>query len=92
MQSPPAFVPINYDTAGSGNESDDSAHQRSVRFSKLAEVRHLAEHEAAEAFYARLSYQASLQAEQLAFRLANRLSPSQTAHLAITFCLMVHKR
>ncbi|ODN05339.1 Solute carrier family 35 member F5 [Orchesella cincta] len=86
--SAPAFVPINYDTAGSGNESDDSAHQRSVRFSKLAEVRHLSDHEAAEAFYSRLSYQASLQAEQIAFRLANRLSPSQTAHLAITFCLM----
>ncbi|CAL8070171.1 unnamed protein product [Orchesella dallaii] len=86
--SAPAFVPINYDTAGSGNESDDSAHQRSVRFSKLAEVRHLSDHEANEAFYARLSYQASLQAEQIAFRLANRLSPSQTAHLAITFCLM----
>ena len=54
-------------------------------------VRHLAEHEAAEALFARLSYQASVQAEQQAYRLANRLTPGQTARLSLTFCLMVRK-
>ncbi|XP_078034968.1 solute carrier family 35 member F5 isoform X2 [Augochlora pura] len=62
--SDPTFVPIktpDHCDRSSGTESDDSS-IRSVRFSKLAEVRHMSETDATEALLARLSYQASLRA------------------------------
>ncbi|XP_076284365.1 solute carrier family 35 member F5 isoform X2 [Lasioglossum baleicum] len=62
--SDPTFVPIktpDHCDRSSGTESDDSS-IRSVRFSKLAEVRHMSESDATEALLARLSYQASLRA------------------------------
>jgi len=49
----------------------------------------MSECEAAEALFSRLSYDASVQAEQVAYNLANRLSPGKTAQLALTFCLLV---
>lgn len=72
----------------SGTESDDSS-IRSVRFNKLAEVRQMSEAEATEALLARLSYQASMRAGELARRAASRLSIFAVSKLALIFCLLV---
>lgn len=72
----------------SGTESDDSS-IRSVRFNKLAEVRHMSEAEATEALLARLSYQASLRAGELAKRAAIKLPLIKVAKIALIFCLLV---
>jgi solute carrier family 35, member F5 len=74
----------------SGTESDDSS-VRSVRFSKLAEVRQMSEEEATAALMARLSYSASVRADQMARRAANKLPVSKVAWLALTFCILVCK-
>lgn len=88
-QSDPTFIPINCsgggtpsgDDNGSGTESDDSS-VRSVRFSKLAEVREMSAHEATEALMARLSYAASM-------RMKRHKSNHKTAKLALVFCILV---
>jgi len=49
----------------------------------------MSQSEAADAVFARLSYHATLQAEQFANRIASKLSIAQTAQLALTFCLLV---
>lgn len=72
----------------SGTESDDSS-IRSVRFNKVAEVRHMSETEAAEALLARLSYQASLRAGELAKRAATKLPIAKVAKIALIFCILV---
>lgn len=75
----------------SGTESDDSSIQRSVRFNKLAEVRHMSESEAAEALLARLSYQASVRMGELAKRAATKLAIYKVAHISMIFCFLVIK-
>lgn len=91
--SNPVYVPVktpereNLDRS-SGTESDDSS-VRSVRFSKLAEVRHMSETDATEALLARLSYQASLRAGEIAKRAASRLPIFKVANIALIFCLLV---
>ncbi|XP_068145269.1 solute carrier family 35 member F5 [Drosophila tropicalis] len=64
----------------SGTESDDSS-VRSVRFSKLAEVREMSAHEATDALMARLSYAASL-------RIKRQKTHHKTAKTALLFCLL----
>ncbi|XP_039277857.1 LOW QUALITY PROTEIN: solute carrier family 35 member F5 [Nilaparvata lugens] len=89
--SDPTFVPIKFperNERNSGTESDDSSVQRSVRFSKLAEVRHMSESDAKEALLARLSYQASLRANDAARRQACKLGVDKVAKLALVFCLL----
>ncbi|XP_024869840.1 solute carrier family 35 member F5 [Temnothorax curvispinosus] len=87
--SDPTFVPIktpDHCDRSSGTESDDSS-IRSVRFSKLAEVRHMSESDATEALLARLSYQASVRAGEHARRQANKFSVQKVAKIALMFCL-----
>uniref|UniRef100_A0A1B6DQK8 Solute carrier family 35 member F5 n=2 Tax=Clastoptera arizonana TaxID=38151 RepID=A0A1B6DQK8_9HEMI len=90
--SDPTFVPIKFPERGernnSGTESDESSVNRSVRFSKLAEVRHMSDTDATEALLARLSYQASLRAGEMARRAAIKLSIEQVAKIALMFCLL----
>ncbi|KMQ86621.1 solute carrier family 35 member f5, partial [Lasius niger] len=88
-KSDPTFVPIktpDHCDRSSGTESDDSS-IRSVRFSKLAEVRHMSESDATEALLARLSYQASVRAGEHARRQANKFSVQKVAKIALMFCL-----
>lgn len=88
---PPTYVPIKWPEKkdkGSGTESDDSSLQKVVKFCKLAEVRHMSDAEANDAFWARLSYQASVRAGRLATRNASRLSVEQVAKIALYFCLL----
>lgn len=88
----PVFIPIKFDDKASGTESDDSAvnHSlnRSVRFSKVSEVRQLSETYAEDAVIARLSYSASLRAEEAKLRAMSKLSIKQVAKMAFLFCLM----
>ncbi|XP_065341709.1 solute carrier family 35 member F5 isoform X2 [Cloeon dipterum] len=91
--SEPTYVPLKRPecsrstSKSSGTESDDSG-VRSVRFSKLAEVRQMSEEEATAALMARLSYTASVRADQIARRAANKLPVSKVAWLAFTFCVL----
>ncbi|XP_036213865.2 solute carrier family 35 member F5 isoform X1 [Bactrocera oleae] len=78
--SDPTFIPIRSSGAISGTESDDSS-IRSVRFSKLAEVREMSAHEATEALMARLSYAASI-------RIHRQKSHHKTAKTALLFCVL----
>lgn len=93
--SNPIYVPVktpereNVDKS-SGTESDDST-IRSVRFNKLAEVRHMSEIDATEALLARLSYQASLRAGEIAKNEAVKLPVLKVANVALVFCLLVSK-
>lgn len=91
--SNPVYVPVKTPERetldrSSGTESDDSS-VRSVRFNKLAEVRHMSETDATEALLARLSYQASLRAGEIAKRAASRLPIFKVANIALIFCLLV---
>ncbi|XP_058796700.1 solute carrier family 35 member F5 [Phymastichus coffea] len=86
--SDPTFVPIKTSEQcerSSGTESDDSS-IRSVRFSKLAEVRHMSESDATEALLARLSYQASVRAGEHARKQANKFPVHKVAKIALSFC------
>ncbi|XP_017079070.1 solute carrier family 35 member F5 [Drosophila eugracilis] len=86
----PTYVPIRSPHLGrqangtsnslSGTESDDSS-VRSVRFSKMAEVREMSAHEATDALMARLSYAASL-------RIRRQKTHHKTAKTALLFCLL----
>lgn len=75
------FVPIKNGGHISGTESDDSS-IRSVRFSKLAEVREMSSHDATEALMSRLSYAASL-------RIRRQKTNHKTARTALMFCVLV---
>ncbi|KAJ8673502.1 hypothetical protein QAD02_004764 [Eretmocerus hayati] len=81
------FVPIKtpeqYDCSPS-NDSDSSS-VRSVRFNKLAEVRHMSESDATEALMSRLSYQASVKADEQARRQANKFPIEKVARIAAEF-------
>jgi solute carrier family 35, member F5 len=70
------FVPIKTPDT----ESDDSS-IRSVRFSKLAEVREMSAAEATEALMSRLSYAASL-------RVRRQKTHHKTARTALMFCIL----
>lgn len=63
----------------SGTESDESAN-RSVKFSKLAEVREMSPYEATDAFISRLPYNASLR--------VNQRSHHRIARTALMFCIL----
>lgn len=52
-------------------------------------MRHMSESEATEALLARLSYQASLRAGEIAKRAASRLPILRVAKIALIFCLVV---
>lgn len=74
------FVPIKTNETISSTESDDSS-IRSVRFSKLAEVREMSPHEANEALMSRLSYSASM-------RIRRQKTHHKTARTALMFCIL----
>ncbi|XP_016941031.3 solute carrier family 35 member F5 [Drosophila suzukii] len=82
IRSPHLGAPANNATTNSlsGTESDDSS-VRSVRFSKMAEVREMSAHEATDALMARLSYAASL-------RIRRQKTHHKTAKTALLFCLL----
>lgn len=91
--SNPVYVPVKtpereHLDRNSGTESDDSS-VRSVRFNKLAEVRHMSETDATEALLARLSYQASLRVGEFAKRAAIKLPIFRVAKIALIFCFLV---
>lgn len=90
--SEPRYIPVEYSDSerNSGTESDDSlgANARSVRFSKVIEVRQLSESQAEEANLARLSYTASVRAEEVMKRVNGKLSTTQVAKLAFFFCIL----
>jgi solute carrier family 35 protein F5 len=69
--------------------NSSSNNQKSVRFSKLTEVRQLSESQAEEALLARLSYQATLRAQESAYsnsRINAKLTIIETAKLSLVFC------
>uniref|UniRef100_A0A1B0GIH8 Solute carrier family 35 member F5 n=1 Tax=Lutzomyia longipalpis TaxID=7200 RepID=A0A1B0GIH8_LUTLO len=74
-----SFVPVKVDGV-SGTDSDDSS-IRSVRFSKMAEVREMSPHDATEALMSRLSYSASL-------RIRRHKSHHKTARTALMFSIL----
>ncbi|XP_076459451.1 solute carrier family 35 member F5-like isoform X2 [Babylonia areolata] len=88
----PIYVPLKHETYNtSGTDSDDAGNggsAKSVRFSNLMEVRQLSEEHAEEALLSRLSYQASVRAEEERQRLSNRLSVKEVIRLAVIFCLL----
>lgn len=86
--SDPQFVPIKKSDRSSGTESDDSS-IHSVRFSKMAEVRHMSDADATEALLARLSYQASIRAGEVARKTANKFPIHVVAKIAVMFCFLV---
>ncbi|XP_055708442.1 solute carrier family 35 member F5 [Phlebotomus papatasi] len=74
-----SFVPVKVEGV-SGTDSDDSS-IRSVRFSKMAEVREMSPHDATEALMSRLSYSASL-------RMRRQKSHHKTARTALMFSIL----
>uniref|UniRef100_A0A1L8DF42 Solute carrier family 35 member F5 n=1 Tax=Nyssomyia neivai TaxID=330878 RepID=A0A1L8DF42_9DIPT len=72
-----SFVPVKVDGV---SDSDDSS-IRSVRFSKMAEVREMSPHDATEALMSRLSYSASL-------RIRRHKSHHKTARTALMFSIL----
>lgn len=95
LLSESVWIPIKYhDGSGeksSGNESDDSISRHSVRsvhFNQVTEVRHLSESQADDALLARLSYAASLRAQENALKAANKLPMKEVARIALLFCVM----
>lgn len=89
-KSEPKYVPLklqDQQEKSSDGESDDSS-VKSVRFSKLTEVRQMSEAEAVEAMMSRLSFSASLRAEQLALQAANKLSIKEVMKISCIFCLL----
>ncbi|XP_013416447.1 solute carrier family 35 member F5 [Lingula anatina] len=84
--SEPKYVPIN--DRRSGTESDDGSISRSVRFSSISEVRQLPDHHAEDAVLARLSYAASIRAEEARQRALNRLTIRQVVKLSLIFCIV----
>ncbi|KAK4295034.1 hypothetical protein Pmani_032369 [Petrolisthes manimaculis] len=88
--SEPSYVPLNLNETqekSSEGESDDSS-IKSVRFSKLTEVRQMSENEGLDAMMSRLSFSASMRAEQLAMREANKLPIIEVMKISFIFCLL----
>lgn len=89
-QSEPSYVPLKLQEShekSSDGESDDSS-VKSVRFSKLTEVRQMSESDAVDAMLSRLSFSASIRAEQLALQQANKLSMKEVMKVSCIFCLL----
>ncbi|XP_076257926.1 solute carrier family 35 member F5 isoform X2 [Rhynchophorus ferrugineus] len=91
--SNPTYVPVKtpdreYIDRSSETESDDSS-LRSVRFNKMAEVRHMSEAEAKDALLARLSYQASLRASESIKKASVKLPIYEVAKVAFLFCFLI---
>uniref|UniRef100_T1IQS6 Solute carrier family 35 member F5 n=1 Tax=Strigamia maritima TaxID=126957 RepID=T1IQS6_STRMM len=89
------YLPIKFhdgEDKSSGTESDDSStnlnRSRLVRFSKVMEVRQLSESQADDAALARLSYTASIKAQEEAARWANKYSIRKVAKIALQFTLL----
>ncbi|KAJ8320087.1 hypothetical protein KUTeg_001674, partial [Tegillarca granosa] len=75
------YVPLKYEDKSSGTESDEASSlsmKRGVRFKTYAE----------DALLARLSYQATLRAEEAKFREMNKLTIKQVAKIAFIFCIL----
>lgn len=88
--SEPSYVPLKLQEShekSSDGESDDSS-VKSVRFSKLTEVRQMSESDAVDAMLSRLSFSASIRAEQLALQQANKLSMKEVMKVSCIFCLL----
>ncbi|KAF7993823.1 hypothetical protein HCN44_011092 [Aphidius gifuensis] len=88
------FVPIKksdqYNNVSSNDtESDDSSINKSVRFSKVAEVRHMSESDATEALLARLSYQATIRADEYARKQAHKFTIKKIAKISFIYCLLL---
>ncbi|XP_022907966.1 solute carrier family 35 member F5 isoform X2 [Onthophagus taurus] len=88
--STPTYIPLKTPDGSElvSSSDSDATSVRSVRFSKLAEVRQMSDEVATEALLARLSYQASVRASDLARRAASRLPLEKIAKLAFGFCLL----
>lgn len=86
--SDPQFVPVKRADRSSGTESDDSS-VHSVRFNKVAEVRHMSTVDASDALLARLSYNASVRAGENLWRTENKLPIQVVARVALLFCYLV---
>ncbi|KAK3083091.1 hypothetical protein FSP39_013752 [Pinctada imbricata] len=88
-KSEPKYVPIKYDDKQSGAESDDAhSSTRSVRFNNVSEVRQLSDAYAEDAVLARLSYTASLRAEEARLRAMSKLTVKQVIKLALVFSFL----
>ncbi|XP_075981007.1 solute carrier family 35 member F5 [Anticarsia gemmatalis] len=77
------FVPVR---AGETTDSDDAA-PRAVRFNKVAEVRVMSAAMASEALLARLSWAASVRANEHAQRRAAAAATRRHLRLALLFCI-----
>ncbi|XP_041374495.1 solute carrier family 35 member F5-like [Gigantopelta aegis] len=94
LLSDPIFVPLKHDDklSTSGTESDDAAAKekpaRNVRFSNLSEVRQLSDRYAEEHLLARLSYAASIRAEEQKLHALGKLSVRQVLKMAFLFCML----
>ncbi|XP_071941987.1 solute carrier family 35 member F5-like [Antedon mediterranea] len=92
--SDPLYVPVKFDdsdkvSSRSDSFSDSADPSKHVRFSNIMEVRQLSEKEAHEAVLARLSYTASLRAQQEEeARLNSKLTVPQVAKVSLMFCLV----
>ncbi|XP_033126332.1 solute carrier family 35 member F5-like [Anneissia japonica] len=92
--SEPLYVPVKFDDSDKLSSRSDSFSEscdpsKHVRFSNIMEVRQLSEKEAHEAALARLSYSASLRAQQdQQAQLNSKLSVPQVAKVSFMFCLV----
>jgi len=94
LLSDPVFVPIKFDkkyndNAASSEAEDSSAHSRTVRFSRLSEVRQMSAAHGEEALLARLSYAAYMRAEECRLKAANKLTVRQISKIAGIFCFVL---
>lgn len=55
----------------------------------FVQVRHMSETDATEALLARLSYQASIRAGEVARRAASKFPIQKVAKISLTFCILV---
>ncbi|ESO82179.1 hypothetical protein LOTGIDRAFT_179913 [Lottia gigantea] len=87
VPSEPIYVPVKYDK-NSGTDSDDSSGRRSISFNSLSEVRQLPDTHAEDAVLSRLSYSASLKAEEDRLKALSKLSVKQVAKLGFLFSVL----
>ncbi|KAL3832293.1 hypothetical protein ACJMK2_023948 [Sinanodonta woodiana] len=90
----PIYVPLKYEDKSSDTECEETLNiqeknrVRAVRFNNLSEVRQLSDEHAEDAVIARLSFAASLRAEEARIRALSKFSVKQVAKLAFFFCIM----
>lgn len=58
-------------------------------FNSFVQVRHMSDTDATEALLARLSYQASIRAGEVARRAASKFSMQKVAKISLMFCILV---